>query len=103
MISIQASHRNAFQTALSSTQIPLIVLPKTTLTGSVHFKETTQLGFMNLHPGNTVGTCLPLGIKRLRLMNYIFSRFAPHDTAYLIQLMGGNVSVSKHVNQVLSH
>ena len=36
-------------------------------------------------------------------MNYIFSRFAPHDTAYLIQLMGGNVSVSKHVNQVLSH
>ena len=58
MHEFQVSHRNAVQTALSSTQTPSIVLPKTIVPGSVHFKQTTKLGFMNLPPGSTVGMSL---------------------------------------------
>ena len=50
---LQASCRNAVQMVLSSTQTLSNVLPKTMVSGRVHLKQTA--GFMNLHPGSTVG------------------------------------------------
>ena len=43
---------------------------------------------MNLRPGSAVGMSFLLKTMN---DNYMFHRFAAHDTAYLIQLMGGNV------------
>ena len=48
---------------------------------------------MNLRPGSTVGMSHYLSsiLKIIEMTMYMFQRFAPHDTAHLIQLMGGNV------------
>ena len=84
--SLQASHRNAVQTALSSTQTLSIVLPKLRVPGSVHYKQTTKLDFMNLRPGSTVGMLLSFSSSRLWMINYMFkvcsSWHCIFDTAY---------------------
>ena len=45
---------------------------------------------MNLLPGNTAGEYVSFNTIILHKANIVY-RYAPHDTDYLIKLMGGNV------------
>ena len=89
----QGSHRSAIWTVPSRSLTRSTVHPTTTIrTENAHCRVTISSASTSPPHGNIVGTTPPLD-ERTPFLTIV--RFAPHDTAHLIELMGGNVSLSR--------
>jgi hypothetical protein len=87
---LQASHRNGSLTGHLFLPIQSTAARKITQVAAARYRTTILAASMSPLHGNTAGEHA-ITNYRCFVPNICQSRFAPHDTAHLIEIMGGNV------------